>query len=54
LVAAFLGLISTQPLFSLPFMAFWYVLWGNAYIYEATRRMVVRMDLLPHLEMISF
>ena len=50
----FLVFGAAQPLYSLPFIAFTYTLWLNAFIYEATRRMVVRMDILPHLEMVSF
>ena len=45
---------TVNPLYSIPFIAFWYACFGNAWIYEATRRMVIRMDLMPHLEMISF
>ena len=33
--------------------AFGYACWFNAYFYELSRTMVVRMDILPHLEMIS-
>ena len=47
-------LFTKNPLYSVPFAAFWYTIWGNAYLYEAMRRNVVRMDIMPHLEMISF
>lgn len=30
-----------------------YILWGNAFFYEMSRRIATRMDLLPHLEMVS-
>jgi hypothetical protein len=44
---------ASNPLFSVPFIGIAYVWWLNAYIYEASRRAVVRMDILPHLEMVS-
>jgi hypothetical protein len=47
-------LFFAQPIYSIPFLVIYYTLWGNALIYEASRRMVVRMDLLPHIEMVSF
>ncbi len=43
-----------------PFQAFYavaaagtYFCWANFNLYEPSRRMVVRMDILPHLEMVS-
>ncbi|KRW99601.1 hypothetical protein PPERSA_03402 [Pseudocohnilembus persalinus] len=43
----------TSPVFYVAFLVPAYYLWGNAYFYELSRRLVTRMDLLPHLEMIS-
>ncbi|EGR31923.1 hypothetical protein IMG5_099510 [Ichthyophthirius multifiliis] len=43
----------TYPLFSLFFAIPTYILCANAFIYEASRRLVIRMDILPHLEMVS-
>ena len=45
----FVVFISANPIFSIPFMGIAYVWWLNAYFYEASRRAVVRMDILPHL-----
>ena len=53
LVAGTLALFAKNPLFWAPFMGFAYYGWLNAFFYEASRRMVVRMDLMPHLEMVS-
>ena len=30
-----------------------YFMWGRGYIYEPSRRIVLRMDLLPHIESVS-
>ena len=53
LLAGTVTLFAKNPLFWTPFMGFAYYCWLNAYFYEASRRLVVRMDLLPHLEMVS-
>ena len=42
----FVVFISANPIFSIPFMGIAYVWWLNAYFYEASRRAVVRMDIL--------
>jgi hypothetical protein len=47
------GLLAHHPLFWVPFIGFAYYCWLNAYFYEVSRRLVIRMDLLPHLEMLS-
>lgn len=53
-----LGLFTTvffmhQPTFVIPTFAAFYIIYGNAFFYELSRRLVTRMDLLPHLEMIQ-
>jgi hypothetical protein len=52
-VAGTIALFAKNPIFWVPFMGFGYYCWFNAYFFEASRRMVVRMDILPHLEMLS-
>lgn len=52
-VAGTIAFFATNPLFWAPFMGFGYYAWFNSYFYEASRRLVIRMDILPHLEMVS-
>jgi len=49
----FFGALMHQPLFAIPTFAAFYVVYGNALFYELSRRLVTRMDLLPHLEMVQ-
>jgi len=49
----FFGAVMHQPLFAVPTFAAFYYIYGNAFFYELSRRLVTRMDLLPHLEMIQ-
>lgn len=42
------------PLYAIPLISGVYYYWANAWFYEMSRRLVVRMDLLPHVEMIHF
>jgi len=41
------------PLYSFAAAGIFYFGWANAQFYELSRRHVVRLDLLPHLEMVS-
>jgi len=52
-VAGFVGFAMHQPIFFFPVAAVWYLAWGRAFFYELSNRLVTRMDLLPHLEMIQ-
>lgn len=51
--AFFVGAVMHQPLFVIPTFAAYYFIHGNALYFELSRRLVTRMDLLPHLEMIQ-
>lgn len=44
----------TYPLFAVPLLGLSYAGWTNHFFYEMSRRTVIRLDLLPHLEMVSF
>jgi hypothetical protein len=44
----------TYPFYALPVLGLSYFLWANAFFYEMSRRLVIRLDILPHLEMVYF
>jgi hypothetical protein len=46
--------VMKMPLFVVPCATMAYTFFTNAAIYEPCRRFVIRMDLLPHLEMVHF
>jgi len=50
----FVGAVLHEPLFALVTFGVFYTIFLNAYFYEMNRRLVTRMDLLPHLEMVHF
>lgn len=47
--------VLTSPLIAIQIfgMALLYLAWGRAFVYEPTRRIVLRMDLLPNIESVS-
>lgn len=46
-------LTSPVPTMQAVGMGFMYAMWGRGFVYEPTRRLVLRMDLLPHIESVS-